>query len=336
MTGGTGTTAGSGGSTPDGSAGQSPVIDAGKATPFDGGEVDPGEPIGWAAVDADNQNGTFGGRGGPGIEVATLADLTRYAADALPRVVRITGNITLPGRLQIGSNKTIVGAPGATLQGSLEINNQVNVILQNLTIRGNDCFGSTTSCGSDDAMEVFHSHHVWLDHLHFTDGSDGNLDIRDGSSYVTVSWTKFSYSRSNRPHRFSNLIGADDNVPIDQGRLKVTFHHDWWADNVNQRMPRTRSGEIHVFNNLFTSSGNSYCTNAGVGASLLVESNIYRRVNTPHFMDSLGNLLARNNVYEETTGDQKQTGVAFTPPYAYTADPTDGLADTIAAQAGPH
>jgi len=319
-----------------GSAGQGTTSHAGPAVPFDGGDVDPGAPIGWASVDADGQNGTFGGRGGPGIDVASFADLAHYASDALPRVVRVTGSITVPGKLAIGSNKTIVGTPGATLQGTIEVNNQTNVILQNLTVRGNDCFGSTSSCGSDDAMELFHSHHVWIDHLQISDGSDGNLDIRDGSSYVTVSFTKFSYSRSNRPHRFSNLIGADDNVPIDQGRLKVTFHHDWWAENVNQRMPRTRSGEIHVFNNLFTSSGNSYCTNAGVGASLLVESNIYRRVNTPHNVDPLGNLLARNNVYEETTGDKQQSGVAFTPPYAYTADSTDTLADQIMAQAGPH
>ena len=40
-------------------------------------------------------------------------------------------------------------------------------------------------------------------------------------------------------------------------------------------MPRTRRGKIHVYNNLFTAKGNSYCTNAGFEATLLVENNVY-------------------------------------------------------------
>ena len=65
------------------------------------------------------------------------------------------------------------------------------------------------------------------------------------------------------------------------GKLSVTFHHNWWAQNVNQRMPRTRFGDIHVFNNLYTSTGNSYCTNAGIQTHLLVENNVYIGVNNP-------------------------------------------------------
>ena len=124
------------------------------------------------------------------------------------------------------------------------------------------------------------SHHLWFDHCDISDGTDGNLDITNGSDFVTVSWTKFHYtSRSDNSgndstgasgHRFSNLIGAADGLAIDVGHLNVTWHHDWWADNVNQRMPRTRAGKIHVFNNLFTATGDSYCTNAGDGTHLLV------------------------------------------------------------------
>ena len=117
------------------------------------------------------------------------------------------------------------------------------------------------------------SHHLWFDHLDVSDGSDGNLDITEGSDFVTVSWSKFHYStRRTDPeagatgHRFSNLIGGSDREPLDVGRLNVTWHHVWWADNVDQRMPRTRRGQIHVFNSLYTSEGNSYCTDAGFEA----------------------------------------------------------------------
>jgi pectate lyase len=330
--GGSAGAAGTGGTT-GGAGGSGASGGSGGATRLDAGTIVTGDPVGWAAVDADGQNGTSGGRDGEAVEVTTLEDFRRYAADATPRIVRIAGTITIPDRVEIGSNKTIVGAPGAVLHGGLDIANQKNVILQDLTLKGNDCFGAPT-CGSDDAMQIYASHHVWLDHLDISDGSDGNVDIRDGSNYITISWTKFWYSRADREHRFSNLIGADDDVPADQGKLKVTFHHDWWADNVNQRMPRTRAGDIHVFNNLFSSNGNSYCTNAGKGATLLVENNVYRNVNTPHEVVE-GNLLARGNLYENVTGRQEDTGIAFTPPYPYTADATAGLADAVIAGAGP-
>src|SRR5207244_527288 len=110
---------------------------------------------------------------------------------------------------------------------------------------------------------VRRSHHLWFDHLDISDSSDGNLDITDQSNYVTVSFSKFWYRDKNQPHRFSNLIGSDDAIVADEGLLKVTWHHNWWADNVFERMPRTRHGDIHVFDNYYTSTGNSYCIQAG-------------------------------------------------------------------------
>jgi hypothetical protein len=137
-------------------------------------------------------------------------------------------------------------------------------------------------------------------------------------------------------HRFSNLIGSADNVPEDVGHLNVTFHHDWWADNVNQRMPRTRNGKIHVVNNLYTSVGDSYCTNAGFQASLLVENNVYSGVKKPLSPDANGDMLARNNLFTQTTGTTTATGMGFTPPYAYTPEDTTALEAAIRAGAGPH
>ena len=63
--------------------------------------------------------------------------------------------------------------------------------------------------------------------------------------------------------------------------LNITWHHDWWADNVNQRMPRSRRGKIHILNSLFTATGNSYCSNAGQDAQLLVEGTVYNGVKAP-------------------------------------------------------
>jgi pectate lyase len=118
--------------------------------------------------------------------------------------------------------------------------------------------------------------------------------------------------------------------------LNVTWHHDWWADNVHERMPRTRAGKIHLFNNLFTASGNNYCSNAGQGAALLVESSVYNGVKAPFQInsDAVG-LVSNGNQFPNSTGNTTGSGTAFTPPYAYTPDDIANLQADIEANAGP-
>ena len=300
--------------------------------------------VGWASVNAMNVNGTTGGGSATPVVVTSTNDFNTQASGATARVIHVSGNLS--GNFSIGSNKTVIGVCGATLQGHVSFSNVSNSILRNIKVVGNNCRDSPQDCsGGADAVGITNnSHHIWVDHLDVSDGSDGNLDTNAGSDYVTISWTKFSYStRRTDPdagasgHRFSNLVGSGDGVTTDRGKLRVTFHHDWWAQNVDQRMPRTRFGNIHVFNNLYTSTGNSYCTNSGIETHVLVENNAYIGVNNPLSPDSNGDMLARGNLFSGTTGNSTQPmGAGFTPPYPYTLDATAGLQATLQAQVGPH
>lgn len=286
--------------------------------------------------------------------VTTIAALNAAAAGTAPAVIYVSG--VLPaGNVAIGSNKTVVGLCGAELHGHVDISNASNTIIRNIKIVGygvgncalDPAFDATVGCSSgNDAITVkSNSHHIWFDHCDISDGTDGNLDINSGSDFITVSWTKFHYtlradnggsdSTGASGHRFSSLIGSGDNVTTDAGHLNVTFHHDWWADNVNQRMPRTRFGDIHVFNNLYTSAGDGYCTNSGIQTHVLVENNVYSNVHNPLSPDANGDMLARGNLFQMTTGTITATGVGFTVPYAYTLDATATLSAAIMAQAGP-
>jgi pectate lyase len=304
----------------------------------------PSALVGWASVNEMNQNGTTGGGTTAPVTVTSTANFNTNASGTAARVIYVMGSLS--GNFSISSNKTVVGLCGATLQGHVSISNAVNVILRNIKVVGNNCSDSPQDCsGGADAISITNnSHHVWIDHLDVSDGSDGNLDTNAGSDLVTVSWTKFSYStRRTDPmagasgHRFSNLIGSADNLPGDVGHLRVTWHHDWWAQNVDQRMPRTRYGNIHVFNNLFTATGNSYCTNAGIQTHVLVENNAYVGVNRPLAPDANGDMLARGNLFTNTTGGgTTANGTGFTPPYQYSLDATANLQATVQAQAGPH
>jgi pectate lyase len=344
---GVGGTTGAGGTTGTGGAGGAT---ASCTTP------PPASPlVGWAAVSSAGVTTTTGGGSATPRTVTTVAALNAAAAGTTPAVIYVTG-VLEAGTVRIGSNKTIVGLCGAELHGHVAVSGSTNTIIRNLKIVGygvGNCaldptFDATVGCSSgNDAMTIqSNSQHIWIDHCDFSDGTDGNLDINSGSDFITVSWTKFHYtprtdvggsdSTGASGHRFSNLIGSGDDVLTDVGHLNVTWHHDWWAENVNQRMPRTRFGQIHVFNNLYTSAGDSYCTNSGIQTHVLVENNVYSNVTNPLSPDANGDMLARGNLFQTTRGTTTAAGVGFTPPYPYTLDAPATLSAAIMAQAGPN
>jgi pectate lyase len=298
---------------------------------------------GWASVSP----GTTGGGALDPTDVATLAEFSSQVAGGTARVVRLTQSVT--GSVSIGSNKTIIGASGAVFTGHLDLNASSNVILRNLTVVGYNCSDSPNDCsGGADAISIkTGAHHICVDHCSVSDGSDGNLDITQAADYVTIGWTKFFYS-SQRPdlantygHRFSNLIGSDDGATGDTGHLRVTFHHCWWADWVNQRMPRARFGQIHLFNNLYTSTGNSYCVGVGVGANIRLENNVFIGVNTPidttSYLDGASVAASFGNIYTRSGAEHADLNAAnvFTPPYDYTPEAASGVEAAVRSGAGP-
>ena len=223
----------------------------------------------------------------------TAAELSALAADATPRVIEIAGTFNIP-RLQIASNKTLIGiGASATINGGLRIRGYADDMVANVIIRNLHVNGGMTAV-DNDAVQLYFAHHVWIDHCDIWDGPDGNLDMSHAVNWVTVSWTKFRYttayvkpSGEDDPHRYSSLLGhSDNNAGEDTGRIKVTFHHNWWGELVIERMPRVRFGQVHVFNNYFAAPGNNYCVRAGRAAAVLVEGNYFDHVQSPHQFNS--------------------------------------------------
>jgi pectate lyase len=354
---------GAGGSIEGGAAGRGGSRDAGgsggAAGAIDAGPCMPPPPaqsalVGWAAVSGMGVDTTTGGGNATPVVVTTLADLNNVARGTNAAVIYVGGDIG--GNVSVGSNKTIVGVCGGQVTGHIAVDRSVNVIVRNLKIVGYNCTDQgavqAMACsGGADAVSVENgAHHVWFDHDDISDGSDGNLDITQGADFVTVSWSKFHYSSLRADlvggadatgasgHRFSNLIGAADNNPIDVGHLNVTWHHNWWAENVNQRMPRTRYGQIHLFNNLYTSAGDSYCIALGMSANIRDENNAFNGVRAPFNLnmdDPTALLTSVGNLYSAGVSGVADIGNAFVPTYAYTPDPTAGLEAAVRAGAGP-
>jgi pectate lyase len=184
--------------------------------------------IGWATA----SGSTTGGGNATPVTVTTLAALQSAVKGTTAAVIYVKG-VLAPGVVSIGSNKTIAGLCGAEIHGHLAINKSSNVILRNIKIVGyavGNCaldpsYSSTTGCSSgDDAISIEgQSDHVWLDHDDVSDGTDGNLDITQGSDFITISWTKFHYSAARTDntgsdstgangHRYSNLVGHSDRM----------------------------------------------------------------------------------------------------------------------------
>lgn len=167
---GSGGSGGVGGSAVGGSAG---VAGAGGAEGAGGSAGQPAQgPVGWASVAGLGVATTTGGGTATPVTVTDATAFQSAVSGAADGVVEVSGSIT--GDSSIGSNKTIYGASGAKLVGSLAFNGSVNVILRDLTIVGWTC-ADTTECGDGkDAITVRSgAHHIWFHHLDISDGSDG-------------------------------------------------------------------------------------------------------------------------------------------------------------------
>jgi pectate lyase len=215
--------------------------------------------------------------------------------------VRSTRNQSARVAINVGSNTTIVGLGGSKLTGiNLVVGSKAyNVILRNLRLEdAHDCFpswdptdGATGNWNSlYDLVSVTGGTHVWVDHVNLSDGNntddiqpllfgrpyqvhDGALDITKAADLVTVSWCDFF------DHDKTMLIGSTNTVGADVGKLRVTLHHNRFA-NTGQRVPRVRFGQVDVYDNYYYATDEaSYVYSIGVGvfASVYAENNFLLR-----------------------------------------------------------
>lgn len=321
-------------------------------------------PVGWVT----ENGGVTGGGNAPVVSVASMEDLLAQAAGTEPRVIHVRGRLS--GTLAVGSNKTIIGLAGAEIVGTpqaLHLTGSRNVIIRNLTLTG-------TRQRQQPNTIIHDAENVWLDHNAFVDGSPDLLLVSGTSNFVTLSWNVFRFSLFAHEHAGVN-IGASDSATESAGRLKVTLHHNHFADLVNERMPRVRFGQVHTFNNLADAGTDDltrsyYAVRPGFDANIRSERNIYANFQGPSWYwtsEKLGadtstvfNFARGNansiiqtiedvctpgcvtgpiaiNEHEGVTGVAGfyGNGQAFIPPYRYTAEPTEGLEARVRAGAGP-
>jgi pectate lyase len=214
----------------------------------------------------------------------------RSASNQAARIIiRIPSNTTLVG----------VGAHAQLINGGLYLDRVDNVIVRNIGFA--DAFDHFPAWDpKDNANGEWNSEydnlslrgatHVWVDHCTFSDGDrpdhtartalgrpiqhhDGLLDITLQSNYVTVSYNHF------KSHDKTNLVGSSDSQRDDEGKLKVSFHHNLW-EHTKERSPRVRYGQVHVYNNLYVAGtgipySHGYSIGVGFNSRIFSENNVW-------------------------------------------------------------
>jgi pectate lyase len=190
------------------------------------------------------------------VTAKTNEELRNYAGSDEPLVIIAEGTFE---SFKVASNKTIIGAgSGATVNGQVSIDGVSNVILRNFKISG-----------GTDGISASATHHLWVDHCDLSKCGDGLFDMKRGADKITISWNKFS------EHHKTMLINHGKNIEVDEGRLNVTLHHNWFEKS-RTRNPRAGFGQIQILNNYYNANG--YAIHVYWNAELVIERNYFNNV----------------------------------------------------------
>jgi|GEM_PF-2298094 len=304
-------------------------------------------------------NKTTGGWGGDSIIVTNRSELIKALDISSPRVILVKDTIDLVfgESVQIFNDSiSIVGFDeNAMLRfGGLKLYGN-NIIVRNLSIGKSYTYGRWDGKGEPytDAITVY-GKNIWIDHCDLFQSHDGLIDFSDHNNecadFVTVSWTRFSN------HNKVMLVGSNDQSTLCRDRFHITIHHCWFDGTTSfydtvthkeyraqQRMPRVRFGDVHVFNCYYERLAD-YGIAARMESKIVAEKNYFRNFEDPHLIDDVGKgitdpeLRAVDNIYDNVKGDRSVSGKAFYPSdsYDYIPDNPELLPEIIMNGAGKY
>lgn len=195
----------------------------------------------------------------------------------IPNTGSVWGNSMLT--IQEQGDLTIIGRGNVVLNFGINVKRSWNILIRNITFQ--DYYDDGINIGEPE------THHIWIDHCTFgnpnampadSEHPDGGCDIKNGTSYITVSWSTF------RNNWKTSLIGhSDNNGSADSGRLKVTYYCNYFFHS-NSRQPRVRFGEVHVLN-CFYDNTLQYGIASANSAQVYAEANFFLNTVFPMYAD---------------------------------------------------
>lgn len=159
-----------------------------------------------------------------------------------------------------------------------------------------------------DAVSVFGSTDVWIDHNYLANGADGLIDVTEASTSVTISNNYFTQ------HDKTMLLGAHPTDTFDKiMQVTVAFNH--FGANLIERIPRCRFGNFHVVNNYYSGWG-MYAIGGSENPTINSEGNHFVAGNfkevTKRIPDDGSNIAGWESWNWRSSGDLFENGAYFT------------------------
>ncbi|KAL6566479.1 hypothetical protein OROGR_002094 [Orobanche gracilis] len=174
-----------------------------------------------------------------------------------------------------------------------------------------------------DAISIFGSSHIWIDHVSLSKGSDGLIDVIEGSTAITISNCKFNH------HNDVMLLGAHDTDTKDS-IMQVTIAFNRFGIGCIQRMPRVRWGFAHVVNNDY-SHWELYAIGGSAHPTIISQGNRFKASNYQYTKEVTKRDYASPSEWKNwqwrSEGDLFTNGAFFTesgPPLKHTKSPLTG------------
>lgn len=215
--------------------------------------------------------------GGKPVIIRIIGEVTPLSAsDTSPGMWKNTCGVTIEG---IGTNSGLVG-------WGIGSGNNSDTEFRNLTFRDY----------TEDALGFEKSEKLWIHNNNFYSGyypkdsssekdklhGDGSCDLRECNK-VTVSYNHFCGTDK------TSLIGSSSTSRETTGN--ITFHHNYF-DNTNQRTPRVRWHNIHVYNNYYYGT-DSYAIGATCNSNIFAENNFFEDAASPFLVSSQGGYASK-------------------------------------------
>ncbi len=235
--------------------------------------------------------------------------ISGYNKGSTPLVIRIIGQVNADGLSGLNGDRVmgVKGSAGLTIEGvgtdaciygwGFSFSEASDFEVRNLTFSWN----------YEDAVGIQKASRVWIHDNDFTVGhqdwppseadktnGDGSCDAKT-SDYVTVSYNHFKGTAK------SILLGSSKNSREDVGHF--TYHHNFFEGS-EQRLPRVRWHDVHIYNNYYKDCG--YALDTHYDESKWKNGNI---VETAHKGDKIGygigatcncSIFAESNYFENT------------------------------------
>ena len=304
-------------------------------------------PVGYGA-------GTTGGAGGTSVTVSTgdqfLAALDSKA-DNVPLTIYVDGTITLDNTAQdelLMKDMSDISVIGVADRGECNGIGIRMVRCENIIIQNMEIHHVLKGAGEGDSISIENSGYVWVDHCELYnvyDGDESKKDVYDGLLDCKKNSHHLTYSYNYLHDSWKTMLcGFSDNDNYDR---TFTMHHNIF-ENSNSRLPLFRFGHAHIYNNYYHDIYTSGI-NTRMGAEVFVENNIFDNVKEPvcsldskaiGYWNLSGNQFigcTAANTSTETSqswSENMANTSTYKPDYAYTAEGTDTLLDTLKKSCG--